>query len=221
MVGTILLTISYWFGLVVPWVVFVIAAVVYSQRVNLPLKRWSKALIVVMFAYYLIYALLNTVGQYAVWAGSADPLTKYLADAPLASAMKDIVPWYGMPLLHAKFGYIIFYSWGRFWMGAVLAVVAALVFGLILKLLQKYQGRFFEAGEVELGVLAALLVGWPGFVVFLPILFLAVVLVSIFRLALLGEAYTTLGLPMLFAVLLFLVYGSQLLAITGLQVLKA
>lgn len=220
MAGIILLTASYWLGLIVPWIVFVIAAVVYFQKDSMSLGRWSRTLVLVMLAYYLVYALINTIGQYAAWAGSADPLTRYLASAPLASAMKGVVPWYGLPLLNSKFGYLIFYSWGRFWMGALLSVVAALVFGLILKALQKYRGRFFEDGEVELGVLAALLVGWPGFVVFVPMLFVAVVLVSIFRLAFLGEAYTTLGVPILFAVLLFFIYGSPLLMITGLQALK-
>ena len=122
--------------------------------------------------------------------------------------MKSITIFYN--LLDVRHGYFIFYSFWHYWLSAILVIVVAFLFWLILKALQKYQSRFFEDGEVELGVLAALIVGWPGFVVFIPLLFLAVVLVSIFRMVFFKEAYTTLGAPMLFGVLLFLILGCSL-----------
>ncbi len=221
MVQETLIILSDWMDVIVPAVMFLLALAVYFQRKRLSLRRWSRVLILATLVYYPLYALINTVSQYEVWANSSGSFLKYLADAPLAPALNGITLWYDLPFMHGKFGYVIFYSWGRFWMGPVLAVAAAFLFWLILKGLQRYNDRFFEDGEVELGVLMALLVGWPGFVVFVPLLFVSVIIVSAFRLIFFSESYTTLGAPMLFAALLFFIFASQLLAITGFQVLKA
>jgi hypothetical protein len=78
--------------------------------------------------------------------------------------------------------------------------------------LQRHRERYFEAGEVELGALMVLVVGWPGFLVFIPVVFLAVVLISIIRGILWKEAYTTLGLPFFIAALVSLGFTPALIA---------
>ena len=77
---------------------------------------------------------------------------------------------------------------------------------------EKYRERFFEEGELDLGFLSALLIGWPNFVVFVPLVFLSVVIIAVFRRVFLKELYTTLGLPMLLATLLVLAFGDFLVA---------
>ncbi len=217
---SILLFLSSWLDVLVPIAVFMAALAVYFQRGKLSLSSWSKKLIWVMIIYYPVYALINTVAQYDIWATSSDKIAQYFANAPLPHVMNGLTLWYDLPFMHTKFGYLIFYSWGRFWLGAVLALASALAFWLLLKALQRYKDRFFEEGEVGLGALTALLVGWPGFVIFIPLVFIAVAIVSVFRMLLLKETYTTLGAPMLFAVLMFYIFGSQLLLATGFQALK-
>jgi hypothetical protein len=221
MILTVLYGLVNWMDLIVPGVVLLLALIAYVQRSKVSLRHWSRVLILAMVIYYPLYALIESIAQYEVWSTSGSILSRTLANQPLSPVMKGLTLWYDLPFMHTGLGYTIFYSWGRFWLGAVLAISAAALFWFLLKLLQKYKSRFFEDGEVELGALTALLVGWPGFVVFIPLVFISVVIVSIFRLIFFKEAYTTLGAPMLFATILFFIWGQQLLTITGFTVLKA
>lgn len=156
-----------------------------------------KLLVIILAAARILYAAFLTAAQYYAWLHGA--LTKLLLDSPR---------------------YFWFYAYGRFWLNAFIAIGVAFAFYLFLKFLKKYQERFFEEGETELGFLAALIVGWPNFVILVPLVFVSVVLISIFRGIFLKEAYTTLGWPFLLATLLTLIWGSWLIPIFRLGVLK-
>lgn len=156
-----------------------------------------KLLVISSVAFHLFYAAFLTLGQYYVWSQSE--FTKLLLDSP---------------------GYFFFYSWGRFWINALLAIVLPFIFYLFLRLLKKYQERFFEQGETELGLLSALIVGWPNFVIFVPLVFVLVIIVSIFRRLFLKEFYTTLGIPFLIAALVLLLLGDVLITLFHLGVLR-
>jgi len=123
-------------------------------------------------------------------------------------------------LLNNKFGYFLFYSWGRFWLSVVIALVVAVVFYWLLRALKLKTERFFEEGETELGFLCALLVGWPEFVLFVPLVFLSVIIISIIRLLFFKEQYTTLGSPFLLACSLSLLFGGYLISLFGLGILR-
>lgn len=73
---------------------------------------------------------------------------------------------------------------------------------------------------MELGFLTALIVGWPNFVIFVPMVFISVIIVSIFRRLFYGETYTTLGIPFLLAALTALLAGSRLIHFFRLEVLN-
>lgn len=156
-----------------------------------------KSLVISSLAFHIFYAALLTAGQYYVWSQSE--FTKLLLDSP---------------------GYFLFYSWGRFWINVLLTISAAFVFYLVLRLLKKYQERFFDEGETELGLLMALLVGWPNFAVFVPLVFVFVIPVSIFRRLFLKESYTNLAVPFFIAALVLLLWGDLLIKILNLDVLK-
>lgn len=156
-----------------------------------------KFLIWSVIGFKFFYASIETFGQYYIW--SDNKFTKLLLD---------------------QIGYFIFYSWGRFWLEIVVSLVAALAFYLFLVFLKKYKERFFEEGEVELGFILALTVGWSNFIVFLPLVFLSVILVSIFRKIVFKETYTTLGAPLLLAALLVLLFGRYFIDILGLAALR-
>jgi hypothetical protein len=168
------------------------------------------------------FRLLNVAGltlaQYYVWA--KDPATRIFleqgisATSPIAESLK------GFPFFFGKLGYFLFYSYGRFWLNVFIVFLCAFIFYLFLKALQKWKARFFEIGEIELGALAVLLVGWPGFVIFIAAAFISVILVSLFRLVAFREPYTTLGAPFLLAVALVFLFGGYALYVTGLAVLK-
>ena len=132
------------------------------------------------------YAALLTIGQYFLW--NSDQFGRLFLEQPLRYG-SEISAVGGLPLFSGtKLGYFFFYSWGHFWLNAVWSLVIALVFWLFLKALEKKESRFFYPGETELGFVLTLAVGWPNFVVFIPLAFLAVVIVSVFRILFIKEA---------------------------------
>lgn len=145
-------------------------------------------------------AVLLSVGQYLVWASD-----------PSGSAFLPPV----QPLT-----YFLGYVWLRFMIPVFISFLIAGVWYLFLNFLRRYQDRFFENGEPELGFVLALLVGWPKFLVFIPIALVCVVLVSVFRMVVLREAYTTLGWPLALSAVLNLIYGNSLLVLLGLTSLR-
>lgn len=178
-------------------VVFLGAGFLYFKRENFSVGLWFKKLIIVVIGFRILYAALLTISQYYVW--TQNQFTKILVDTP---------------------GYFSFYSYGRFWLSAIVSIAAGFLFYLVLLSLKKHNERFFDIGEVELGFLGALIVGWPDFVIFVPLIFISVVLISIFRGVFLKETYTTLGWPILAAVLVALIWGSELIVSAGLEVLR-
>ena len=166
----------------------------------------------------IAYAAALTVLQYYIW--SQAPLTRLLLGTPLkpessVGIARDL-PW----LFDTRIGYFLFYSWGRFWLSAILSVGVALAFWWFLRALQRHNGGFFLPGETDIGLLTALLVGWPNVVVFLPLVFLGVVVVSLARLIVFRERLTTLGWPLLAAAAATLIWGSRLVEFLRLTVLR-
>jgi hypothetical protein len=96
----------------------------------------------------------------------------------------------------------------------------AIIFYFFLRALQAHTPRFFEEGEIELGLLAAFLAGWPQFVIFLPLTFLLVLILSFLRTVFLKQLYTTLGALFLLSLLILLIFGEKLSQIFHLIILK-
>ena len=105
-------------------------------------------------------------------------------------------------------------------MNLLVSLFIAFIFFLILKFLRKYKDRFFEDGEVELGFFTALLLGWPKFLFFAPMVFFSVVVISLARQIIYKKIYTTLGYPFLLATLITLIFGDEVLALFNLGVFK-
>jgi hypothetical protein len=202
---------NFFFGLI-----FLAAAFFYTRgRLE---RRVYLILSVIAVGFRFLYASILTLGQYFVWASDSFSriFLRLPLDGPLPFEIARKMPW----LFGGRLGYFLFYSLGRFWLNFCLVFIVSFVFWLFLQLLKKYKWRFFEEGEVELGFLAAVIVGWPGFLIFLPAAFLLVILMSLGRMVFWREKYTTLGYPFLLAVLLTLLFGQKLLVLTGLWVLK-
>ncbi|MFH1161962.1 MAG: hypothetical protein V1696_01670 [Candidatus Jorgensenbacteria bacterium] len=201
------------------WGIFILAVSTYAAihtSLRFPTVSYRR-LAAILAAFYGGYAALLTVGQYVVWSG--DWWGQHFLNTPLGVTLP-------IPLVHAfpglfgsALGYFLFYSWGRFWLGAVLAVGVALIFWWFLGVLKRHNERFFEEGETELGFLAALISGWPHLFTFLIVTFLAVVLISIVRMLFFKESLTTLGLPFLVGAGIALLFGKALSVIVGVDVL--
>ncbi|MDO8556970.1 MAG: hypothetical protein Q7R98_00715 [Candidatus Jorgensenbacteria bacterium] len=158
----------------------------------------------------VLYALALTVGQYYLWAQS--PFSKPLLNTPLSESLPIPLIKAFPQIFNTRIGYFLFYSWGHFWINLVLALFLAWLFYKFLLLLKKHQDRFFEEGEVRLGFVCALVAGWPGIIVFVPLTFIFVVLLSIIRAVTLSERYTTLGVPFLLAAATALWMSQQILS---------
>lgn len=185
-----------------PLFFFILVGLIYSilayylvvgfSDFKLNIVLWSAVVI------KLIYPLFLSVAQYYVFA--SDALTKELLNSSING--KFSLPFFMQPfsqLFKGHLGYFLYYSWGRFILGAVLSILCALVFYAFLKLLEKYNPRFFKEGEVKVGFIVSLLVGWPWFVVLIPATFIITILISILKKIFFREAYTTLGMSMLVA----------------------
>ncbi len=163
--------------------------------------KFLKTAIVASVAFYIVYGLAETAAQYYAWKTNG-----FLMMVRDGGGDAN--------------GFFLFYSWGRFWISALLSISGAFLFFSFLKALKKYRERFFEEGEPALGFLAALLVGWPRSIVFVAAVFVCVVAISVFRRVFLKEPLTTLGLPMLLATLFILAFGDFLVDFFKMGVLR-
>jgi hypothetical protein len=168
-----------------------------------------------VIGFFVAYALIATVVQYTVWNES--DFTRILLTVPITDMFDGAL---GDMLFDNPLGYFLFFSWGRFWLEVVFTFISAALFGLFLRALRRYNDRFFADGEVELGYVLALIVAWPGNVLFVGLTFFTVVFVSLFRMFFLRETYTTLGYPFLLAAIIVLVWQDPLLSLMGLDVLR-
>ncbi|MEK7630141.1 MAG: hypothetical protein AAB432_02035 [Patescibacteria group bacterium] len=197
------------------WAVFAFALYVFLKKPEKQ-RAYTRAVWSVI-GFRALYALLLTAGQYYVWSKNSFTesfLNKPLGDTVPLGFVKDL-PW----IFNSKFGYFIFYSWGRFWLDVVISIGAALIFWWFLKVLERHKERFFETGETTLGLLCALVVGWPRFIAFVPLIFFSVLIVSIFRRLAFKEEFTTLSYSFLFALLLTLAFGGAILGYFNLNLL--
>lgn len=202
------------------WGIFVVATFTFfkTKENREQLCRICKVLFWVGVGFRIFYASFLTIGQYIFWGGDAKTKIFLTQGIDLHGPLGGMVKF--LPFLGGNGGYFVFYAFVHFWVGAILAILCAIFFWWFLKILHKYRERFFETGEKELGATLALLAGWPGFILFIVLTFLLVVLISLVRGVFYKEPYTTLGLPFLLASLTLLLFGKMLLLTTGLSVLR-
>lgn len=198
-----------WLPTVFFWAVFVVLSFLYAVQSFLERKgkivppvfgKIYKMLPVILISFYAFYASLKTFAQYYVWSRS--------------SFGKLLLPPY------QDLSYFLFYSFGRFWLNALLAVATAFLFYLLLKRLNRYRSGLFKDGEMEAGFATALLSGWPGFAVFVPLVFIVTTILSIIRSLAFKLKTTTLGSALLISAAIILIWGSELITFFHLNVLK-
>lgn len=195
-----------WSPLVVGTLLLFFAAYRYvSERGGTPLSGFFsrcsyKLLARVMIGFHVAYALLSTFGQYLVWKSSTftSSFLQFPVGDKVASPIAQAFPF----LFKGPLGYFLFYSWGHFWFVAILSVAMGFCLRLYLRALEKRNDRFFHPGEVDLGFLCTLVLGWPRAVLFFPVLFLCVLFVSLFRTLVTKASYTTFGYPFLLSAVL-------------------
>lgn len=188
-----------------------------DERHNSPfgVGVYSWLLGIVVF-FRLFISFLETVLQYYVW--EKNPLTKMLLVQPL-SAEVPIPVFVQKIFFDNPRGYFLYYAWGHFFLNMFLSLFSAILFYFILIFLRKYRERFFGEGEIILGTLMTLLVGWPNVVLFVPLALILTVLFSIARRIFWSENYTTLGWSFLVSGCAILAFGKFLIDLFRLGVL--
>lgn len=211
-----------WAPIVVFWLAIILASILYFLRNNNEAIRKLtnfRFLIISLIVFKVLYAGLLSAGQYYIWAG--DKALSVFVNSPLSENVPPSIVTKLFPALFSTdLGYFFYYVYGRFFINLLLAVGLAFAFWAFLRILKKHKERFFESGETELGLLCALIVGWPNFLVFIPVVFVSIVIVSIVRGILLKEAYTTMGMPFLLATLICLIAGDWFIEILNLSVFR-
>ena len=178
---------------------------------------WVVAGIVILFKF--LYAAFLSVAQYYIWSQSK--FTEVLVSSPLSEKVPEtFITKLLSPLFKSSIGYVAYYSYGRFFLNVIVVLIVSFSFWAFLRILKRHKERFFEEGEVEFGLVCALIAGWPGFIVFIPLTFISVVIVSIFRGIVWKEVYTTLGYPLMLATLITLIFGNYLIEILNLGVFR-
>lgn len=201
-------------------VIFTLSVLLYALRKHhrIPFGRIIRWLAVAAVFVRVLYASFTTYGQYYIW--SQGELGQLLLNSPLASEV-PLPKWLlSSPIFAGRFGYFTFYALGHFWASQFVAIGVSILFWWFLKILQKYRAQFFEAGEVTLGLLTSLIIGWPNVLVFIPLTFVLMVLLSLFRTLVLKQYTTTIGWPLLIAAALTMVWGNKLVSVLGWGVLR-
>lgn len=157
-------------------------------------------LIKTVISFRIIFSFSKTILQYYLWQKN------------------DIAQFLLPPYQSIK--YFIFYSFYHFWLNTFLIVGFAVFFYCFLKMLKKFNENFFEKDEIELGFLTALIVGWPGIIIFIPITFLIAAIINIFSQIFLKEKFTLLGGSFILAGLITIFFTSWILRILKLNFLK-
>lgn len=204
------------------WIVLILAGLRYARYPHLALlPKWLspsfRRLAWATIGFRIGYAAALTAGQYLVWTQSE--FTRSFLSSSISSSLLTPVFARFFGLFSSNVSYFFVYAAGRWWLNVIFSLAIAFAFYGFLRLLERHNPRFFEAEEVHLGLLAALLAGWPGVVILLPLLFGSVVLVSLYRIIALREPYTTLGAPLLLAAAAALLGGQSFLRAIGLGVL--
>lgn len=188
-----------WFAVLIeggPAVLFfaiaVIAGGIYCRPACMQIRSyWFMRLAIVAIILRVAIAIGKTVVQYYAWLGS--------------DAGRFLLP------PHQSIAVLLRYGWTHFGLNAAISIGFAVLFLLVLRSLRTYNARYFDDGEVELGFVMALVVGWPAFIVFVPAVFLSVIIVSIVRGVFYRQPYTTLGVPFLGGCVIALVVSGYLI----------
>lgn len=166
-----------------------------------------KRLIVLQLSFFTIYSFFLTYLQYFTWKNN--------------EFSKTFLP------PHQSIAYFIKYSFTHFWLGMLLGIVVAFLFYFILKTVGKY---FKESGNVtnpeaspsseKIGLLGALIVSWPDFIIFVVVALLSAVIFSVYRGVIYKKTDISLFWPFIFASAVTLIFGDYLIIFFRLAVLR-
>lgn len=198
----------------------VVAVVLMMRYFRVPyvvrVPWWCLVLLVVVL--HFGYVAFITVAQYQVWGSNEftkDFLMQPLAhDVPLPFLLEWARSWFEGPL-----GYFSFYVFGRYVLSLVFLFVTAIVLGLLLLLRARHRPLNFKEGDIPALILSALVSGWPGVIVLVPLGFIIALVISALGKILYRVERTYLPPAFLIAALVANIWGVSILKMLNLYTL--
>jgi hypothetical protein len=148
-----------------------------------------------------------------------NPVGAHLAQLGLEPGVASTVLAGWIPVFSQSGGYFLYYASIRFFLPVLLTIAASAAWYSFLKSLKTYRSRLFEEGEVELGWLCALLVGWPRLVVFIPTVLLIFIITAVTRRIVLKKEFTTIALSLFLALFTMLLASGIIMKMSVVRVL--
>lgn len=160
------------------------------------IPRW---VLLLPLGWQVFYPATLTVLQWYTW--SHNSFTSLLLTLPLSKEV-PFPSWieFIRPLFEHSGGYFAFYSFGRFWIPAILSVLAALTWWGVLRLTRVVKLTVFSEEDITLALGAALVVGWPRIIVFVPLFVVCTLFFMLFH-KMKGTMPTSLFIPLALAAL--------------------
>lgn len=158
------------------------------------IPRW---VVFLPLGWYVLYPSYLTLAQWYAW--SHNSFTQILLASPLSPNV-PFPSWFEFtrPLFEHAGGYFAFYSLGRFWTPAILSVLAALIWWGMLRLTRVAKLTVFSEEDTTLALVAALIVGWPRIIVFVPLVVMFAFFSTLFH-TLKGTVSTSLSTALVLA----------------------
>jgi len=153
-------------------------------------KLENTKLIYILIGATLLFDTVLSILQYVTWHSS--PLSRFF------------LPPY-QPI-----NYFLSYILFHFWLAGLLVLILALAFYLFFKLAKKYRDDLVSSEELPLILLAGLLVGWPNFIILVPLFFLLTLIFSVVNLLVFKKKKNTLLYPLIISLVIVFLIGSYL-----------
>lgn len=168
----------------------------------------------VVFTYMQYYAWKSPLGLASIPLDTTTVEYKYRV---MSESLRLFVRLFGF-LFEKEHGYFIFYALERFWINIILSIGigVAVAFWIFLTALEKYKKDFLETKEKDLGFAVALTVDWPNFIIFVFVVFCAVLILALFRRLIFKKRRITLGWPLMAPGVIIVFWGMRLLEIFNL-----
>lgn len=196
-----------WFLIYLPLIISGIMVLVVLLNSLIPNRKYllflkkikTINLVYILVGLSILFNSLLSILQYFVWHIS--PISRFL--------LPPFTP------INYFLGYIFFH----FWLAGLLVFVLSLAFYFLLKLIKKYRDDVVSSEELFLILLSGLLVGWPNFIIFVPLFFLLALIYSSVNLLVFKREKNSLLQPLIFSLIIVFFTGSYLIKLLYLSAL--
>ncbi|NTW22636.1 hypothetical protein HGA34_03825 [Candidatus Falkowbacteria bacterium] len=201
-----------WLFFILEITALLVAAYYYiKKRENA--KAVFRRLLLVVLALKLSKPIFFTWTQWYVWHLSRPEFIT----VPLSADLR-LLGWLKLFsfLKSVPGGYFVFYSFGRFWLGVLIALAVATLWWLVLKLLAKQRPGAMLAEELSLAWITAVIAGWPGIILYVPMALVFTAAGTLYFMAKKIDSRLPVGWPMIAASIIVALAGTFLVGIFGL-----